>query len=87
MTHKPDADINLVCVLRTDDPGLLLAAKALLASAGVDHVVHGEESLRLTEWHEGFQDSDAAQIIVREDDAPAARALMNSLGEDGPPES
>ena len=47
---KPDANIRLVGIFRSPDPGLMAVAASLLDEAGIEHSVKGGTQANVFGW-------------------------------------
>jgi Putative prokaryotic signal transducing protein len=77
--ETPDADIEMVSVLRTADEGLASLVKSMFDGDGIRYVVRGEGLQDLLGWGRvgGFNYIvGPAEFLVHQDDADRARTLL-----------
>lgn len=81
MSEEPG---DLVSVFDTADPALLPVIKSILSGAEIDFMVQGEEAMSLFPIEEGLgpfkKRGLAARVLVRPEDAEAAKELLSDLG-------
>src|SRR5262249_27203914 len=77
-----DADLKMVCVLRTADEALATLVKSLLDGNDIRYVVTGEGLQDLFGWGRIGGGDDyvvgPAEFLVHQDDADRARALLTA---------
>jgi hypothetical protein len=78
-SHAKDAELKMVCVLRTTDEGLAALVKSLFDGDNIRYVVKGEGLQDLLGWGRigGFNYVvGPAEFLVHHDDADRARSLL-----------
>lgn len=88
---SPEPNLDLVPVFRTGDAGLIALAKSLLDGEGIQYMARGDGLQDLIGGGRlggGFNYVvGPVEFVVRSDDAPRVRALLEDLanaGESGP---